>query len=294
MISIKGVLSTAAALFCSLGLFEAKADVFTDSAINGGEFTRAGFVDPTNTRGHGNWAAFTLGGSFITDISSADDLESMDIYGDVGVAGAGDIKMGAGATIHGDLYWESGGTLTMNSTSMVTGRKHHDTTAGGPYDTILNQGVSDAANISTMAFSRPVTDPTLTTVNGKNQNYNYSLTGTLTVLKLTDFAMSGGTFTLMGTAAQSIIINVTNNFSLTAAAKIVLSGGMDWDNVLFNVVGKGNVVSFDQASSMRGILLATQRTIRMKNGSRVSGEVIGNTIQIGSNSVINNPAVVSP
>lgn len=280
---LRNRLFAACAIVFALTALEARGDIFTSCGIDLGEFRAAGTPDAVNSRVI-HWGAFTLGGSFVTDI-----VESMDIYGDVGVAGAGDIKMGSGATIHGDLYYHTGGTLTMNSTSRITGNKHQD--ANG--DTILGQGVADANRISTDAFALPASDMSLTNVNLKNQNYTYTLTGTCTVLHLSNFVIDTGTFNLVGTAGQAIIINVTGNFSLNNA-NITLSPGLSWDSVLFNIVGTGNVVSMDGASHLRGILMANRRTFKMKNSSTVDGEVIANSIQIGSLSQIRNPSVQSP
>lgn len=287
--SLKNRLLIAVGVVSLLSVVDAKGDIFTSCGIDLGQFRAAGFLDAANSR-TAHWGAFTLGGSFVSDISAADDLENIDIYGDVGVAAAGDIKMGSGATIHGDLYYRTGGTLTMNGTSRITGGRHQNASSNA----ILDQGVADADRISMQAFALPASDMSLTTVNMQNQSFTYTLTSTCTVLKLTDFVMDGGTFTLSGTAGQAIILNVTRNFSLKGGAKIVLSGGLQWDSVLFNIVGTGNVVSFDQASSLNGILLANRRTVRMKNSSTVDGEVIGNSIQIGSLSKIRNPSVASP
>ena len=52
------------------------------------------------------WAAFSLGGG-ITDTDTIDNFAgTTDIYGDVGVAGDGNITLSGSATIHGDLYYE--------------------------------------------------------------------------------------------------------------------------------------------------------------------------------------------
>jgi hypothetical protein len=106
------------------------------------------------------------------------------------------------------------------------------------------------------------------------------LTSTCNVLKLQDFFIQGRTFTLSGTTAQSIIVNVSRDFVMNGAAQVVLAGGLQWDNVLFNVLGTGNVVSFDQ-------------DVTIKSASVINGMVVGESIELASLSQIKNPAVVS-
>lgn len=251
-----------------------------------GQFSAAGVVTKSHTI---HWAVFTMGKGLISP-SAVDGMDNTDIYGDVGVAGSGDLNMHAGAVIHRDLYYKTSGTLTMDKGSEILGETHHNASANA----ILNEGADDAERISAQAFALIPTDNSLTTLNLRNQNYIYQLTSDCTVLRLSDFLINGSTFTLMGTASQAIIINVTRRFALSGGAQIVLAGGLQWDSVLFNIVGTGNVVSLDQGSSLTGIVLATKRSVRMKNGSTVDGEVIGNTIQIGLLSKVRHPEVQSP
>jgi hypothetical protein len=281
-------LLAAFAVVFGLGAFNnANGDIFTSCGISLGEFAAAGFTDMGMPPRQVRWAVFTLGGSY-SNSTGANDLENSDVSHDVGVAG-GSIKLGSGAIIHGRLYAKTNATVTMNSNGQVQGGIEQSTNS----NSILDQGVMDANRISTQAFGLAPNPPsgfTYSQINSTNVNYNVNLTSTCTVLNLTNFVMNGGTFTLTGTASQAIIINVTGNFSLTGGARIVLNG-INWDSVLFNIRGTGNIVSFDQLSSMTGILLATQRTVRLKNGSVVNGEVIANSVQIGSNGRVVRPPV---
>ena len=112
--------------------------------------------------------------------------------------------------------------------------------------------------------------------------------GPCTVLKLNNFILSGGsTFTLSGTANQAFIINVTNQFTLSGGSKILLTGGLTWDDVLFNVVGSGRSPTISGgANIMSGILMATQRKVVISGGSIVYGEVINNGLDLSGGSAI--------
>src|SRR6185295_15549545 len=83
--------------------------------------------------------------------------------------------------------------------------------------------------------------------------------GETVVLSLRDFQLAGhSTFTLQGTATTTFIINVSGQFSLLKNARIVLSGGVQWNDVLFNVRGSGTV-SISGDASLQGILMANGR-----------------------------------
>jgi autotransporter-associated beta strand protein len=137
----------------------------------------------------------------------------------------------------------------------------------------------------------------LTTVNlRKNQNLTVSgAPGATVVLSLNNFIMSGSsTFTLQGTATTSFIINVNRQFSLSRSAKIILSGGVQWNNVVFNVRGKGSVVTLSGRSRLTGILNASQRTVGLTDYAIVYGQVNAKKLLLLESSQIIQPPVVSP
>ena len=119
--------------------------------------------------------------------------------------------------------------------------------------------------------------------------------GETVTLNLQNFKMSGSsTFTLQGTATTNFIINVTKQFSLSGSATIVLSGGVQWNHVFFNVLGKGSDVTLSGHSSLTGIITAKQRTVKLSDHSIVRGEVIANKVVLSGNGQIIQPPVVSP
>jgi hypothetical protein len=238
------------------------------------------------------WGVFSLGGG----INEADDFSGQThICGDVGVDGNGNIKMSGSSTIDGDLYYHTGGTFTRTGSARVTGMIHHDmasdmvlgttTTNANSIDMQAN-GMSDSMNYTVNGQPGP-----LTNVNG-NQNITVMATapGTNVVLKLTNFIRNGGTFTLSGSMTNNFIINVSKQFSLSGSSKIVLSGGVTWDNVLFNVHGTGTDVTLSGQSTMAGILMATKRTVNISGTVIIGqnqtggpfGEVVGNKVVLSS------------
>jgi choice-of-anchor A domain-containing protein len=115
------------------------------------------------------------------------------------------------------------------------------------------------------------------------------------VLNLTDLVLTNKSIlTLNGSASDNFVINVSRNFSLTSQSKIVLSGDLGWDDVLFNIKGTENNVTLDGQSSMSGILMANKRTVSIAGASIVNGEVIANKIKLSGSSQIVHPPVTSP
>ena len=237
------------------------------------------------------WAAFSLGGGINSTDTFADQFSgTTDIIGDVGIAGDGNLTMSGGATIHGDLYYYSTGTLKKNGNANVTGNTYH----GLAYDVQLNNGITEAMNTAAHAFALGPT-PTGSINLSDHQNLTIFATGPVTVLSLQNFSLSGGsTLTLQGTATQNFVLNVSSQFSLTGSSKIVLSGGVAWDCVLFNVVNSGSDVTVSGQSILNGVLMANKRTASLSGGSTVNGEVIANKITLSGSSVINHPPLSSP
>lgn len=241
------------------------------------------------------WGAFSLGGG-ITETDTIDQFTgTTDIFGDVGVAGDGNITMTGTATVHGDLYYMTGGTLTLKGNATITGVKHHDAMS----DAQLDNGVIEANNTSNAAFALPVTPTYATLTNiqlSGNQNMTISATapGQTVVLSLQNFTITSGTLTLMGSTTNNFVINVSKQFSLTNHALIILSGGVTWDNVLFNVRGTGTNVTLDGQSILRGVLMANNRTVSNAGGSLVYGEVVANKITLSGSAQIQHPPISSP
>jgi Ice-binding-like len=235
------------------------------------------------------WRAFTLGGSMTVDTTTG----TTDIYGDVGVAGNGNLTMKGNSTIHGDLYWMTSGTLSMQGASKVTGVKHHD--AGS--DAILTNGVNEAntASANAQAFLSSAAYASLTSITSSMTLVAQGdRPGNSTVLNLNTISLgSHETLTLSGTATDNFIINVSSTFSLGSQARIVLTGGLVWNDVLFNVTGTGNgshkTVSLGAQSELNGILMATQRPVDLGAGSLVRGEVIADSLNMNGGAQIVSP-----
>ena len=268
-ISPKSFLPIAASLIL-LGGVQAKADV-------SGVIPEIGDLE--------RWTVFSLGDG--NNFSRAFGHSLID--GDLGLAGNGNFLMGGHATINGDVYDRSNGTVLTFQNSVITGSIFHD------QDALLDNGVNEALAASAHAFSltpnRPNTSVKLL------GNHALTITGApgeTVVLSLKNFILrDNSSFTLQGTATTTFVINVRKKFSLSGNSHIDLVG-VQWDQVLFNVVGTGQRVSLGGSSVFNGILMANDRTIKMKGDATVSGEIIANRLKIRGSSRVLHPPVISP
>jgi choice-of-anchor A domain-containing protein len=231
------------------------------------------------------WGVFSLGGYPFSDRLSG----NANIQGDVGVAGNGRICLTDTATIEGDLYYRSNGTLKISDSATITGTTYNDR------DSELDNGVNEAISSSDHAFAFAPTSSYPWIILRGNQSTTISgAPGETVVLKLRSFMLRGNaTFTLEGTATTTFIINVRNAFSLAGNAKIVLSGGLQWNNVLFNVRGNASDVCLTGNVSFQGILMANRRTVNLGGHSTVTGEIIANKIMLTGNSRVIHPPIAS-
>jgi len=268
-ISPKSFLPIAASLIL-LGAVQAKADV-------SGVIPEIGDLE--------RWTVFSLGDG--NNFSRAFGHSLID--GDLGLAGNGNFLMGGHATINGDVYDRSNGTVLTFQNAFITGSIFHD------QDALLDNGVNEALAASSHAFSltpnRPNTSVKLL------GNHALTITGApgeTVVLSLKNFILrDNSSFTLQGTATTTFVINVNKKFSLSGNSHIDLVG-VQWDQVLFNVVGTGQRVSLGGSSVFNGILMANDRTIKMKGDATVFGELIANRFKLRGSTRVLHPPTISP
>lgn len=289
-------------LIATLALLSAgalKAANFFDDTISGIDLGNASGGANVGGNGHKNWAIFALsGGVTITD-PTLDG--SFDVFGNVGIGGAGVLTMSA-SRIQGNIHRESGGQ-SLSGGANFTG---YTSTVGGANASYVNTGVTNANTASTTAASLANATGGLTfggafggvpsTIALNNTGGSISgSAGQTYVLNLTDFILAGAgaVLNLSGTSTTNYVINVTRYMTLSSSAQIALSGGLGANNVLFNV--KSNSPSYDVtlsgASVVNGIILAPSRNVKLTGGSIVYGEVIAKGVSLSGRSKVINPFV---
>jgi hypothetical protein len=232
------------------------------------------------------WAVFALGdGDFSNHLSG-----NAFVQGDVGIAGNGNIRLRQNAAIQGDLYYRSNGTLQLGPNATITGAQFNN------QDALLDNGVTEAINACQAAFALTPNRPgSSITLGGNNTNTITGAPGETVVLKLSQLIMSGNSLlTLQGTATTTFIINVKHQFSLSENSQITLAGGLQWDDVLFNVRANSSDVSLTGNARLEGILLAPRRTVILGGHATIRGALIANRLNFNGNSQVIHPPVASP
>lgn len=309
--ALRSVLLAAFTLFGS-GAMQA-ANFFDDPITITG--TAGGTIDLLSVSGdsvRGNsWAIFALQGG--VTITSSSFPGQANVIGNVGVAQGGTLTMSntwIGGTGAGKAYLRNGAVPSVVG-SLITG--------GFPLlnqDPILNPAAGDAYAAASVAngLSRDIgAGPTLLTTIGLPagilsndttqillSNVSGSIIGAANatyVLNLTNLLLSGasGQLILSGAATTNYVINVDKYLSMTSGSKITLSGGLQPQNVLFNVRNSGgyDVTMSGAGTELNGILLAPGRNVKMTGGAQITGEVIARAVSLSGNSRVINP-VVSP
>jgi len=119
--------------------------------------------------------------------------------------------------------------------------------------------------------------------------------GETVTLNLRDFVLARNSmFTLEGTATTTFIINVRNQFALSGRSRVVLAGDVHCENVVFNILGKGDVVRLTKRASLAGVLVANRRTVRLGGHSIINGQVFAKRVRLRGASQIIPPPIVSP
>ncbi|PYK42245.1 MAG: hypothetical protein DME46_11730 [Verrucomicrobia bacterium] len=257
------------ASFILLGLGRANADV-ADVVPQLGDLER--------------WTTFSLGSGNRPSLA----VGHLFIDGDLGFAGAGNFLIGGHSNVAGDVYVPSNGTVLAIDHAVFTGSIFDN------QDALLDNYVNEALAASDYAFSlTPNRSNTSVKIGG---HHNITITGApgeTVVLSLKNFILKGNSsFTLEGTATTTFIINVSNKFSLKGNSHIDLAG-LQWNQVLFNVVGAGHRVLLGGNSTFEGMLMANNRTIRVKGDATVSGEIIANRLKLKGSGHVLHPSIVS-
>jgi hypothetical protein len=268
LVSRKSVLSFAA-IIVLFGSARAKADVAQ-------MIPEIGYLE--------RWTAFSLGSGNGFSLV----FGNINVTGDFGQAGNGKLLMAGSALINGDLYDRSNGAVLAIGHPVVTGSTFYN------QDSVLDYCVNEALAASNRAFSLAANRPNTSANLGGSDNITITgAPGETVVLNLKNFILRGGSsFTLQGTATTTFIINVSKKFSLKGHSHIDLAG-LQWNQVLFNVVGQGHKVFLGGNSVFGGILMANNRTIEVRGEATMSGTVVGNRLGLHGSSRVLHPAIVS-
>ncbi len=238
----------------------------------------AGFiVDTLGAAGPSNYAILALSG--VTDFALNGPGTT---FGNVGYNGTHQVALNASNNgpdpnhaIDGNLYLAAGASV--NNIAQVNG------------SVFTNQNLSaaqTAASSAATTFASLSVNTAITSITSTT-TINSVVAGGNTVLDLTGGINlgNGEVLTLHGAAGDQFIINIVNNSNFVLnSARVLLTGGITDDDVVFNVTGAGNNISssggLNNESVVNGIILAVNSGVAFAPG-QVNGELIagGSTVR---------------
>jgi hypothetical protein len=262
------------------------------------------------------WAIFSFGsgtaGSHFTavDISSpSGNASPSQLTDNIAVAGDyADLSLSGGASLTGDIYLKPTGHVQEDRRSTWVGNANTSSSSS------LNSGINSLKQVSTTAAGFNPTVGTPSTLNSTGEThwvFNLGMTGTnmttgssrvyyvpsnsigKLTLRLTDFVLTKKSqVTFNGLAGQSAVIDVSNNFNVGGASKVLLTGGLTPSDILFNITGNNigkpgalpNEIGGD--SIFNGTLLAynangPQRSLFVSgHHTEFNGELIANRVSV--------------
>ena len=291
---------------------------FFDNAILAGGSSGSAIVDLNTAGGSGQpgrycWAIFALQGGVTITSPSVPGLSN--VIGNIGIAQSGTLTTSNAFLSSASTVYLRTGAVPSNTGSTIV----NPILQGPAYDAILGNPVSGAvlaannaataaSSMSTqttgLSLSGPFPTPPLLTndsfvdtgsiVFGSTSGTINGAPGGTYVLNLTNLVLSASTLTLTGDASTNYVINVSRFMSLSSGSKIQLSGGLQPQNVLFNLRNSASFdVTLSGASTVDGIILAANRNVKLTGASVVTGEVIARGVSLSGNSRVINP-VCSP
>jgi len=227
------------------------------------------------TAGPDQWAVLGIDS---TDIAVGSSTVT-GVTGNVGCAPTGDLHI-VKSTVSGNVIMNTAGNLAISADSFIGGFVQQDAAA----DAILNQAVSDAR---TASFSAAALAPTgaLSVVD----NSTIMIVGGpgINVYQLTDFSLTNGfNLTLSAPAGGQFVFNIPPPGTLHMAdgSEVILSGGLEPSQVMYNVTGPGKQVDVIKVmTTLRGLLVATERDVKIDQ-AKVVGEVIAGGSKMTDNS----------
>lgn len=201
------------------------------------------------------------------------------IVGDLGISPA------AASFITGfELTMAAANTYSLSS--LVTG-KIYAADYTDPTPAKMTTAISDMQTAYTNAAGRTLPD--------FSEIYTGILTGKTLTRGLykwtTDVLVSAGGLTISGSASDVWVFQISQNFSLSSAAKITLTGGAKASNIFWQVAGQ---VTMGTTSAMHGIILCKTKIV-MSTGASLNGRAFAQTaITLDANAVVQPAVIVQP
>jgi hypothetical protein len=184
---------------------------------------------------------FEGGGGNQLNINNGPGINGLAMNGDIGIGGTGTLQLSGPLTLNGNVDFAganvvdngpySGGNVTVNGT-ISAGHANVQADLNYLNNLSVTLGAEAGANLA------------ISIGNGANQTINASA-GTLDASGNRVFNVSslstvnGSTITINGDGSHRVVLNI--NFDASFNGRIVLTGGLTSDDVLFNIIGGANL-----------------------------------------------------
>jgi uncharacterized repeat protein (TIGR01451 family) len=212
------------------------------------------------------------------------------ILGDVCIAPRGKLAITGSQYVTGNINLGPGATFSKSGSGIIGGAVATNVDLTGEINAALAATSFAASQPCTQAFTQLNQTATITGAVGLN------------VICVQDVVLNSATITVTGPIGARFIFNVAGKFVLNGVSRIIVAGGVQPKDVLYNIIGTGADVAFTGGgggvnccnSSVDGTLLAVQRKINLSPGL-VNGQVIsGMNISIVSGSSVRCPPGCTP
>ncbi len=203
------------------------------------------------------------------------------------------------ATVDGDLAVHSTAETSFSDKDFfVTGNRYI-----GSVDGLLEDAVNDATNASSF-FASLTPDVTLGDLNDTSVSLNSSDnvgdpggndTGAINriVYDIGSFDLKEDTISITGDANDQFILNVTGSF--LQAKTTVLLNGIEWEQVLFNLLGTDDARINKEGTDFKGTVLAPDRHFIFQDGGALfEGRLLAENVTVKSGAQIVGPANMVP
>jgi hypothetical protein len=256
-----------------------------------------GFAGKTHRWSIYTYGAGTSGSPFTAlDVSPSNKDNVSIVDSDVALAGAySRLNVTNYGRVNGDRYEQTSSTETKTGNGFIGGSR----VSNASTNSLLSGGVTSLINVSNSAFglAKTLGSPANISLSGGSMTFDNNPFGGKYVMKLTNFVLkNNATLTLNGAAGSAFVINVSNNFSLTNASRILLTGGLTPSDVLFNVRGGSGTLQIVSGSLFQGTLLAynssssTQRALTVGgDDTETNGQLIANKIIVKNGAHVKKP-----
>jgi hypothetical protein len=243
-----------------------------------------------------HWTIFTYGSGTSSspftalDVSSPTAVSGFQVDGDIALAGAySRLSVSGFGSVSGNRWERKTSTESATGNGVIGGHLNKFD------DPAATKAITALQNVSNNAAALTATSGSPTNITSSLSRDNTPFGGKY-VMNLGNFTLNNATLTLNGAAGSAFVINVSNNFSLDNGSKIVLTGGLTFSDVLFNVRGPTGTFSIGGGSLFNGTLLAynstssVQRTLTVSGANTVvTGETIANKVVVSNGAKMKKP-----